>query len=238
MNPVLVAAAAVAVAAGASCQVAVGFGFGLLAAPFLVAVDPVFVPGPAILVGMLLSIWTFWRERTPADLPGLRWAWAGRVPGTAVGAAVLTLVPPGRTAVVVAVVILAAVGLSLLRWRPVPTPRVLLAAGFVSGVMATTASTGGPPLALVHQHASGPQLRSAMSGALAVGAAVSLAALVAAGRFGIDELRAFAVLVVPVGIGVATAPWLATHVDRGGTRKVVLGLSAASAVVLLLREVR
>lgn len=230
---VLVAGAAVLV--GAAVQGSVGLGLGLLAAPVFALLDPSLVPGTILLVTSVMPVLTSLRELKGVDWQGLGWALAGRVPGTAVGVYVVAAHPPAVTAVVVAVVVLGAVALSVLTWTPRPTPRALLVAGVVSGVGGTATSIGGPPVALLYQRASGPTLRSTMGMYFLVGNTSSLVALALAGEVSADDLgRALVLLPFVVGGFVLSGP-LRRHVDGPRLRSAVLGLSATSAVVLLVK---
>ena len=59
--------AVVVVAVTSAVHGAVGFGMNLLAVPALVLLDPTFVPGPAVAVGLVLSVLVAGRERSPVD---------------------------------------------------------------------------------------------------------------------------------------------------------------------------
>ena len=154
--------AGIGVLVGAAVQGAVGMGLGLIGAPVLALLDPPLVPGTILLVTSVLPMLTSVREMEDVDWRGLSWALLGRLPGLLIGAWVVVTQPARVTAVVVAVVVLGAVALSVTSWHARPTPRALLVAGVVSGVSGTATSTGGPPVAMLYQHASGATLRSTM----------------------------------------------------------------------------
>ena len=48
--------------------------------------------------------------------------------------------------------VLLCVALSVISWRPQPTPPSLVTAGVASGSFGTATSIGGPPLAVLYQH--------------------------------------------------------------------------------------
>jgi uncharacterized membrane protein YfcA len=229
----LVAGAAVLV--GAAVQGSVGLGLGLLAAPVFALLDPSLVPGTILLVTSVLPILTSLRELKGVDWRGLACALAGRVPGTAVGVYVVAAHPPAVTAVVVAVVVLGAVALSVLTWKPRPTPRALFTAGVVSGIGGTATSVGGPPVALLYQRASGPTLRSTMGLYFLIGNTVSVSALALAGEVSADDVGRALVLLPFVFAGFVLSGPLRRHVDGPRLRVAVLALSATSALVLLAR---
>ena len=229
----LVAGAAVLV--GAAVQGSVGLGLGLLAAPVFALLDPSLVPGTILLVTSVLPVLTSLRELSGVDWRGLSCALAGRVPGIALGVYVVAVYPPAVTAVVVAVVVLGAVALSVLTWKPRPTPRALFVAGVVSGIGGTATSIGGPPVALLYQRASGATLRSTMGLYFFVGNTASLGALTLAGEVGLADVRRAAVLLPFVLAGFLLSGPLRRHVAGPRLRVAVLVLSATGAVVLLAR---
>lgn len=236
MTPTELALASGVVAAGACLQGALGFGLGLVAAPVLAILDPDLVPGPLLFVGVPLTVMVALRERGALDFRGIRWAIAGRVPGTVAGSAAVALLPDGPLVVLLGVVVLLAVVVSIGGWRVLPTPPALITAGAASGFMGTATSVGGPPMALVYQRHSGPELRSTLAAYFVIGAALSLLMLALAGEFAARE----------VGLGVALLPgvlagfalsWVAARVlDRGYTRVAVLAFSALSSSLLIIRE--
>jgi hypothetical protein len=76
------------------------------------------------------------------------------VTGTVIGAGAVVALPLCTLQLVVAVCVLAAVVASVAVRLPVtPGPANLSAVGVISGVVGTTAAVGGPPIALLYQHA-------------------------------------------------------------------------------------
>lgn len=229
----LVAGAAVLV--GALVQGAAGFGLGLLASPVVALVDPGLVPVALLVVTAALPLLTVWRERSAVHWGGVGWAMVGRLPGTAVGVWAVARLAPSALGAAVAVTVLAAVGASLVRWRPRPTAPALVVGGFASGVFGTATSVGGPPVALLYQGSSGPQVRATLGTFFFAGIVVSLAALALTGQVESGDVLAGVLLLPAMALGFALSGPLRRVVDRGRTRPVVLGLSAVSALVLLLR---
>lgn len=220
--------------AGACLQGSIGFGLGLLSAPILALVDPRFVPGPLIAVGVVLTFGVLHRERRSLRLGVVRWAMLGRVFGSAGGAAAVAAVSEQALGILFAVLILTAVALSVAGRQVLPEPRTLLGAGMLSGFMGTAVSVGGPPLALVYQRERGPELRATMAAFMVFGALVSLAMLVLFGQFGLVQLRLSVLLVPGVVAGFTASRFLAKVLDQGWVRPMVLLFSAASAVALLI----
>jgi uncharacterized protein len=227
--------AGLAVLLGAVVQGCVGLGLGLVAAPAMALLEPTLVPATILLVTSTLPVLTAARELEDVDWRGLRFALVGRLPGVVLGSWVVVTQPARTTAVVVAVVVLGAVALSLTSWQARPTPKALLLAGVVSGVSGTATSIGGPPVAMLYQHARGATLRATMGMYFLVGNVLSGAALALAGAIGQREvLRALALLPFLVCGFLLSGP-LRGRIDGARLRAAVLALSAAGAVVLLVR---
>jgi uncharacterized membrane protein YfcA len=231
-----IALATAAVAVGACVQGVVGFGLGLIAAPLLALLVPELVPGPLLCVGVPLTLLVAFRERAAIDFHGIRWAIAGRVPGTIAGSVAVALLPDGPLVVLLGCVVLLAVVLSVGGWSVRPTAGTLVSAGLASGFMGTATSIGGPPMAMVYQRVTGPQLRATLAAYFVFGASFSLLTLSVAGEFGTHELELGLTLLPGVLAGFALS-WLASRVlDRGYTRVAVLACSAVSAVVLIATQ--
>jgi hypothetical protein len=236
VSGVELAAASAVIAFGALVQGGVGFGSLLIAAPLLVLIDPTLVPGPVLVPGVVLSLVMGGRDFGAIRFGSLGWAFAGRVPGSVVGALVLAALPPRGFELLVGVTVLLGVLASLGQWRLRPTPVTLVVAGFVAGITGTATSVGGPPLALVYQHESGRSLRGTLAGFFVMGCLLSAVTLALVGRFGLPELVAGVLLVPGTLLGYALSPPFVRWLDRGYTRAAVLGLSAAAGLVLVLRH--
>jgi uncharacterized membrane protein YfcA len=231
------ALAALIVLVASAVQGSVGFGSSLVAAPLLVLIDPVFVPGPLIAVALVLNVLLMWREDEKVHPHHIGLALAGRLPGSVLGALALVTIPASRLGVVFGLLVLLAVGLSMGGLTLTPTSPAIVGAGLLSGFMGTATSIGGPPIALLYQHETGPAFRATVANLLVWGSFISLGAVVIVGKFGADELYATAVLMPAVMVGFALSGRLTGHLDRGRTREVVLLVSGLSALVVIAREI-
>ena len=228
--------AAVIVALAALIQASVGFGYALIAAPLLALIAPEMVPGPVMFSSMIISIAAGVREHSSIDRRGVALALVGRVPGVMLGAAALAWLSADTMGIVFGAVVLFGVALSVSGLRVARTSGTLLGAGFLSGVMGTMTSIGGPPIALVYQHAQGPQLRSTLNMYFALGSAMSIPALALAGHFGRDELLDGMLLLPPTLVGFALSGYTRSWLDAGRTRAAVLGVASASALAVVVKE--
>lgn len=232
----VVVLAGVVVFLGALVQGAVGFGMNLIAAPLLALLEPAFVPVPLLLVACAHATLAVVRERTDTDWRGVFWAMLGRVPGTALGVLAVATLAQRPFAAIVGVAVLACVVLSVVSWRPHPTPGPLVVAGIASGTFGTAASIGGPPLALLYQHAPGPRIRSTMAASFVIGSAISLVGLGIAGQIHPEQLRVVLWL-LPFLLGGFLLSGPARGVlDGGRIRGAVLVVAAGSAAALIVRS--
>lgn len=223
------------VAVAAIVQGAAGLGFGVVAAPILAIIDPVMVPGPLLVLALCLSILVAWRERTHIRYAELAAALSGRIPASFLGGLTVGLLPQQHFLLLFALMILAAVGLSLSGWKLATNKRNLFAAGAASGYMGTITSVGAPPMAIVYQRVPGPELRATMAAFFVVGAAISIGALAAFGAFGWTDLVLSVKLIPAMILGFAVSGSMVAIIDRGYARTAILTLCTASAGALLVK---
>jgi uncharacterized membrane protein YfcA len=222
---------------GSALQGAVGYGLAMVVSPFLVVIEPYFIPGAMVIASTILVILVIVRERDALDFWGLRWAILGAIPGMALGTFILTRIPVDKFVTLFAVLILVAVVLSMTKLNVEPTPTVLFIAGFISGLMGILSNMSGPAIALVFQRASGPKLRATISGYFVMSIILAFINLVPAGRLGMRELRLSLVLIPPMFIGFFLSSYLKKYLDKGYTRIAVLTLAAFSAIIVLSSQI-
>ncbi len=222
--------------AGFTLQGAVGFGMGLLGSPILILIDPRLVPGPVLASTMVFTLMMAVRERRGIDLGGLRWALVGRIAGTFPAAAALAVLPENQLGRMFGLMVVLAVAISVSGVHIRPRPLTLLVGGVLSGLLGTVAAIGGPPIALLYQHASGTRFRGTLSSFFLVGTIISIAALVPAGRFGGQELRLTLFLLPGVLFGFLVSRRLARRLDRGYTRPAVLTVAAVAGLIVVVRS--
>ncbi len=235
MTPLALGTATLAIFAGALVQGSIGFGLNLLAAPILVLIDPHYVPVPVIVVSLGLNLLLCARNRGERPWHDMRWPMVGALPAMAVGAAAVAIVDQRLLEVGFGLLVLAGVALSVSGRHPRHTPRNLTLAGTASGFMGTTTGVGGPPMALVFQHAEGTALRAGLVRFFLFTSFVSLVLLGAFGEIHGRDLRLAATLVPGTAAGFLLAPHLSRVLDRGYVRHAVLVVSAVSATVVLVR---
>lgn len=231
----ILAVAGIAVLIGAVVQGMIGLGAALVASPVIVLLDPTLMPGAMIFCAAVLPVMTLISEHDDIDWRGLAWAFPWRFVGTALGGWLVAVASADTLGLMVGVFVLVAVGLSLISWRPKPSPMALSIGALVSGVGGTATSIGGPPIALVYQHQRPAMLRSTLALYFLVGSIVSLAALALYGQLGWHQIRAGLLLLPFVAAGFISSLYLRRHLDPEKVRSLVLLVSGVSAVILIVR---
>jgi uncharacterized membrane protein YfcA len=229
------AAAAFVVAFAACVQASVGFAYALIAAPLLALVSPALVPGPVLVSSLVLCALTALREHSNIDRRGVAIALTGRLPGAALAGLALDVLPRASYELIFGGLVLVAVLLCLRSNGVRASVPTLLTAGFASGVMGTLTSVGGPPIALVYQNASGPEMRATLNAYFALGSTVSLAVLAYVGHFGATQALQGVAMLPAVGLGFFCSTYTRELIDRNRVRTAVLALSGISSAGVMLK---
>jgi len=216
-------------------QSALGFGSNLVAMPLVVQFAPDLVPGALLTAGLVLNLLMAIRDRSAVDLKPLKWALVGRFAGTLVGIGALVILSERGIQYVVAVAVLLMVAIAATSVAPNRTTRTMLGAGTISGFSAFTAGIGGPPVALTFRDAQAPEIRGSLGVFFIIGTGITVLGLIVSGELGIEHITTILALVPAVVIGFFAGEPMHAVVDRGWMRPAILVLSAASAIVLLLR---
>jgi uncharacterized protein len=220
--------------AGACVQGVVGFGLHLLALPVLALQAPTHVPQVLLLMAGPAVLWMAVKERRAMEWDGIGWLLVGRVLGTVAAVGVLSWLSAQSLQILFGVLTLLAVVLLASPRLDVPFTRLSQGtAGGLSGLMATTAGLGGPPLALLYAGRSGPVLRANLSTVFVFGNVLSVAAVASVGRLGMTDLTLAATLLLPMAAGLAVSrALLQLGIDRH-LKVTVLLVSGASGALLL-----
>jgi uncharacterized membrane protein YfcA len=222
---------------GATLQGSIGLGLGFITVPLLALIDPRFLPGPLIMGALVLTILLALREHESIQIKGIAWVLGGRVVGTFIGIQILLLIPAEYLSLTFAVMVILGVVISLSGIRIKLNSRNLFGSGTLSGLMATTAAIGGPPLALIYQYLQGPELRGTLSSIFVFGAIISLTALSVAGYFGVLELKLSLLLIPGILTGFVLSRFTARILDKGFIRPSILVFSLFSGILLIIKTV-
>lgn len=223
-----------AVLAGAFIQGASGMGFALIVVPVLALVHPEAIPGALLFLMLPLNAYVAWRERGAIDRSGAGWITVGRFAGTFAGLGILLVLSTYWLNQFVGISTLLAVLASVLAPNFTPGKKAFIATGLVTGITETATGIGGPPLALVYQHAPVATLRSTVALCFLAGEVISLAVLGISGALQWSHLS-YAVLCLPallLGMGLSS---LVHHkLDQRRLRIGVLVFATVSGLAVML----
>jgi uncharacterized membrane protein YfcA len=235
LSPVGFTAVFASVVVGSLIQGAIGFGLNLVVVPTVVILEPAALPASMIIMAIPMTLGTAMRERTHIDRSGIGWTTLGRLPGVAIGAWVVSRLDADTLAVVIGALVALAALMSVLSppIRIAPTSATVV--GFVSGVMGTASSIGGPPVALLYQNEPGPVLRSTLGAIFVIGVVMSLGALTLAGEVALWQVWLGIALMPGIGLGLWASRFLHGWLDAGWLRPCVLVFAAGSGLLVLWR---
>lgn len=232
-----IVAATAAIAVGAFVQTTVGFGIAIVAAPILFYLNPAYVPAPITLAALTNCIFTTIYYRSHLSLKGLAVAMVARVPGSIVGVGLLLVISIQVLAVLIALLIGLGMWLNYHRYPLAYNKRNLAIAGFLSGVMGTSTSIGGPPMAVLMQGQHANAIRGNLAAFFIFSCLVSLAALAPAGYVGGRQL----LLALPLIPASLFGSWLGARFGSRVNDKVMqvatLLLCGASVIGMLAQHV-
>lgn len=230
-------AALVVVSIAATIQGAIGFGINLMVVPVLAVLIPGSVPGSMVLLSIPMTLTMLLREHQSIDWVGVRWIALGRLPGTAIGIAVVSLVPPAELSIIVGSAIVLGVVLSALHPGIAVNRRHAFGAGTIAGITNTTASVDGPPLALLYQRSEPHTLRATLATSFLIGATVSATALAVAGKLAVEQLELTVLLLPAVGLGLLASGPIARRVSPQSLRPFVLAFATVAGIVAMVRGI-
>jgi len=224
-----------AVFAGAFLQGLAGYGIGTLSAPLLFLISPLFLPGPLILNSVLLTLLILWRSRAALGFRQVRFAIGGDVVGTVLAVVTLAVLTTRGFELTFGVLILLAVGMSVIGLRPALSARNSVVAGAASGYMGTITAVGGPPIALIYQDQSGPLVRANLSAFFLFASIASAAALTFSGLIGARELWLFAAMLPGMLTGFLASGHLVNRVPFAALRPVILSIAALAGITAIVK---
>lgn len=228
-------AAATSLFIGCWVQTALGFGMAVIAAPIIVILNPMWVPVALTLCALFLSILNTWNQRQHIEWRALPLPFITRLPGTVIGAWLLLQLSTHALQLFVAGCVLLAVAISYSGKAFHYTPKRLGLAAFISGIMGTTTSIGGPPMALVMQHGKPSNVRANLSLYFGYSCTISMISYAYIGVLN-EQLLLESASFLPVCIagfilGVKARPYIDNN-ER--FRPLLLILCSSAAVIALL----
>ncbi|MBS3996741.1 MAG: sulfite exporter TauE/SafE family protein [Hydrogenophaga sp.] len=220
---------------GACLQGVSGLGFAMFCAPIAALLFPELVPGPLLALSCPLALMTGLREFHSIEWHTAGHAITGRVLGTALAAACMTVLSVQTLSLLFAALILSGVALSLKGWRVAHSARNTTLAGMASGLMGTITSAGAPPFALAMQHLPARRLRGTLGAVFFIGAALSLVALAMVGRMGAPELWLSGLLMPWMVAGFVLSGRIKFLMHQHTLRPMLLALATFGALGVLVQ---
>lgn len=237
LTPAAFAAVAAAVFLGAMLQRLAGQGYGMVAAPVTALVAPQHLPATILLLGLAVGA-----SALSMDLRAVDWreAWpgfAGRALGAGLGAVIaVALTDRDGFGLVVALIILAAIGLAISGWRARITPLNLVVAGTTAGVMGTVVAVGAPPMAILYANEAAVRSRAMQNLFFGWGMIWSIGALAVAGLIDRADLALTLALSPVAALGLVAARPMAARAAGWPMRPVALSIAGLAALILLGRS--
>lgn len=236
--PISVGAAILAMliyAVACALQGTIGFGSAVIAGPFLLLIDPRFIPGPLLVGGALLTILILNRDGARARIGDVVRINVARLAGSGIGALVLLYLSPTGLSIFLAVLLLFVVIASGVGLTIKHTRFTVLTTGVASGFAGTIAGLGGAVTSILFQNARGAELRGGMAAYMLPGGFIAIGFVVLAGRLGPDELLLAVVLLPGLVVGHLVATRYAGVLEPYVSKPAVLAVSGTAAVWVLAR---
>jgi uncharacterized membrane protein YfcA len=228
----------VAVFFAAFTQAVAGFGFGLMAVPLMtLAIQPKIAVVVSTLLGISLTTWQAWHLRADADYKIARRLILSAYCGMPIGLWVFITVSNNTLRLILGIAVVIAVILLAFRMNLHHVgPGLDIGAGFLSGILNTSLSTNGPPLAFALQarQLDAVRFRATINTVFAFSNVVGLSLFLAAGRVTRHGLLAAAVALPSLFLGQAAGIPIRRHVSGERFRVLVLLLLVGTAVSAII----
>jgi uncharacterized membrane protein YfcA len=236
-DPWILAAAFIITVAAGLVQGTIGFGLAVVSVPLLSLLDRDLAPVPQLLIALPLALAMVWREWRHLDLSGVGWVLVGRLPGAAVGVALLKLYSDTALDLLIGGLVLAGVAIVASGFVIRLNPVTKVVAGLASGVMGLVASVGGPPLALLYRNVEGGRLRSSLNAIFAIGIVFSILVRGVTGEIVGSDVRVAAFLGPAAFLGLWLSRFFTARAEGAVLKNGVLIISALAATGLLVRSI-
>jgi uncharacterized protein len=229
---------ALVVAVATCAQVVSGFGFALIAVPLLavmVGAQPAVVG--TTIIGPLLTTTIVLRDREYVRRRSALVMIAAAIVGMPLGILVLSRASDRALTATIGVAVVIA-GAALWRGLRVPTgPLTEPAAGLLSGALATSTGTSGPPLVIVfHSEAMAPRVfRGTLSATFLAESLVAIVAFWISGHITSEAIRVSVWSVPGLALGWLAGERLFHRIDEARFRALVLLLLVVTGLVSLIR---
>jgi len=231
---VLIANAVVALAT--FVQFTTGIGYAMIAMPLLALIDLRFVPGPALLTMMFLSVFMAIEGRSHINKQGLPALIAGLALGTLVAALILARLNSAYFGLVFGVFVLFAILIGQLGFHPQPNTRTFSIGGFLSGFCGTISGIHGPVLAVVFHKLGIQAVRATIAAVFVIACVLSLLSLAWQGFFDQNGMIRSLMLMPGLIAGGLIAHFSLHKLSERQAKTGMLVTAACSGVILIVRS--
>jgi Sulfite exporter TauE/SafE. len=228
---------ALAVAVASYAQAVSGFGFALIASPLIATMEgpKAAVVGGAV-VATLQSLYVMRRLRPDVAWRAVAFITGASLLGMPLGLLIFSRLSKQDLTAVIGILVLAFALLLWRGWRLPDTRLTEAVAGVVSGTLATSTGTSGPPIVITfHGRGLEPNaFRASLAGVFTVQGLAAIGLFAAGGKFDADVWR-----VIAVGTPAMVVGWLAGNrtfdrIDPNRFRKIVLGMLVVSGLAAVV----
>ena len=226
----------VLILAGTITQGTIGFGLGTIATPIIALIRPELVPTLILLLALCISSYTLARTYHETSWRVIGISSLARIPGSLVGAWAIASLSPNGLSIFIGCAVLFAMTLSSLGWSPRPPTLNTLMAGVASGILGTSTSIGGPPMALIMKRFDPDRTRGTLAGTFVLGTLVSLIILAFSGQISSTQMGAAAAYLPLVIVGLIAANHLNQFIDRNLLNRIVLIVAISAALMLIVES--
>ena len=226
----------VLILAGTITQGTIGFGLGTIATPIIALIRPELVPTLILLLALCISSYTLSRTFRETSWRVVGISSLARIPGSLVGAWAIASLSPNGFSIFIGCAVLFAMTLSSLGWSPRPTTLNTLIAGVASGILGTSTSIGGPPMALIMKRFDPDRTRGTLAGTFVLGTLVSLIILAFSGQISSIQIGAAAAYLPLVIVGLIAANHLNQFIDRNLLNRIVIIVAISAALMLIVES--
>ncbi|MGZ4724441.1 MAG: sulfite exporter TauE/SafE family protein [Ilumatobacteraceae bacterium] len=223
-----------AVFVAALMQIVAGFGFALLAVPLMtLAIEPKLAVVVSSMTGIFVTTWQAVHSRADVDRPLARRLTLAAYAGMPFGLLVFITVNNTVLRLLLGIAVLIAVVLLARRVNLHHVgPRLDYVVGFISGVLNTSLSTNGPPLAFLLQARQLPpaRFRATITTVFAFSNILGLSLFIASGKITRDGITTAAITIPAMLLGQLLGYPIRKHVHGERFRRLVLVLLTLAAI--------
>jgi len=219
-----------------------GFGFGLITVPLLVMFLPhTQVPPMVLMLSMTTNLLILIESRRHIKPRLVLPLWIGGFIGLPLGGYILKEIDPVSFKIVIGIIVLIVSIIMLTGWRREIKNQFagLIPVGFLSGILSTGTSMGGPPVILFFSN-QGVKREVFRANIVAYFALMSVGAIIVFALYGLlnrDVLVGAGTFVIPAIIGSLSGIWLSKFINEKLFGKIVLILLLILAIILVVRNI-